>query len=507
MISQSLDAIVVGSGPNGLAAAITLAREGWAVRAYEAGETVGGGMRSGEIGDGLTYDLCSAIHPLGAGSPCFRQWPLEEHGLRWIHPPLCAAHPLDGGRAAVLERSLDATVERLEEARRGDGKAWRGMVAGLAESWETLAPDLLRPMLRLPRHPLALAGFGARALLSARTLARLALRGDTARALFAGLAAHTMLPFNRAATSAPALVLGAAAHAGGWPFPAGGTQSLADALAAYLRALGGEIITGHPVTDLGELPPARAVLCDLAPAPFLRLAGERLSSAYRRKLRRFRYGPGVFKLDLVLDGPVPWAAADCGRAGTVHVGGTLEEVAAGEAAVNRGEVVERPFVLVAQNSLFDASRTRPGRQVLWTYCHAPSGSDVDMTDAIERQVERFAPGFRDRIVERRRTTAQGMEAYNPNYVGGDVGAGAGTLRQVLARPVLHPTPYRTPVPGLYLCSASTPPGGGVHGMCGYHAARAVLADHPKVRNGEGAGGGLSPGTSEAALGRSEPTRG
>lgn len=475
-MGESLDAVVVGSGPNGLAAAIELAQQGWRVRVYEARETAGGGMRSGEMEEGVVFDRCSAVHPLAAGSPCFRRWPLEEHGLRWVHPPLAAAHPLDGGRAAVLHRSLDETVSRLEDDTPGDGKAWRRMVGTLSARWEELAPDLLRPPLRPPRHPLALAAFGARALLPARLLARWSFEGEAARGLFAGLAGHSMLPLERAGTSAIGLVLGAAAHAGGWPFPAGGAQRLAEALASYLRSLGGEIVTGHHVSSLDELPPARAVLCDLAPSPFLRLAGERLPQRYRRKLSRFRYGPGVFKLDLLLDGPVPWAAPACAEAGTVHLGGTLEEIAACEATVNRGRAPERPYVLVAQNSLFDPERTRPGRHVLWAYCHAPSGSDLDLGDAIEAQVERFAPGFRARILERRRTTAREMEVYNPNYVGGDIGAGATSLRQILARPTLSPSPYRTPVRGLYLCSASTPPGGGVHGMCGHHAARTVLKD-------------------------------
>lgn len=489
-MTDSLDAIVVGSGPNGLAAAIVLARQGWRVRVVEARETVGGGVRSGELTEpGLVHDLCSAVHPLAVGSPCFREWPLEDFGLRWIHPPIPAAHALDGGRAAVLGRSLDETAERLEADHRGDGKAWRRLLGPLVRRWDDLAPEILRPMLRLPRHPLTLARFGLPALLSARSLANRSFRGEAARGLFAGMAGHSMLPFSAAATSAPALVLSALGHAVGWPFPAGGAQRLADALAGYLRSLGGEVITGQEVRDLRELPPARAVLCDLAPAPFLRLAGDRLPPRYRRKLERFRYAPGVFKLDLALDGPVPWEAEECHQAGTVHLGGSFEELAASEAAVNRGQVAARPFVLVTQASLFDPSRIhprhvdsqrlRPARQVLWTYCHAPSGSDLDLTEAIESQIERFAPGFRDRIVARHKTTARGMEAYNPNYVGGDVGAGAQTLAQVIARPVLSPTPYRTPVPSLYLCSASTAPGGGVHGMCGYHAAQAVLADLPE----------------------------
>jgi phytoene dehydrogenase-like protein len=349
-------------------------------------------------------------------------------------------------------------------------------VGRLVDGWDDLIPELLRPLLRLPRHPFRLAAFGADALLPARRLAESRFAGEAARALFAGLAGHAVLPLERWGTSAPALLLAAAGHAVGWPSPAGGAQRLADALASYLVSLGGEIETGSPVRDLAALPPARAVLCDLAPRPFLALAGDRLPARYRRALERFRYASGIFKLDLLLDGPVPWAAAACRRAGTVHVGGTLAEIAAGEAAAARGERPRRPFVLVAQTSLFDPSRAPAGRQVLWAYCHAPAGGDADLGEEVEAQIERFAPGFRDLVVARHRTTAAGLEAYNPNYVGGDVGAGAQDLRQVLARPVARPTPYRTPVEGLYLCSASTPPGGGVHGMCGFHAARAALAD-------------------------------
>ena len=474
-VTPSLDAVVVGSGPNGLAAATELARHGLAVRVFEARATVGGGVRSAELTlPGFVHDVCSAIHPLAAGSPCFTEWPLAEHGLEWVHPGAPLAHPLDGGRAVVQERSLAATAARLEG---GDGRAWRRLIGPLAERWEALSAEVLRPLLRLPRHPLTLARFGLPALLPAATLARLAFDGEAARALFAGIAAHGMQPLEKAATSAVALVLGAAAHAGGWPLPRGGSQSLAEALASYLRSLGGEIEPGRPVADLAELPPARAVLCDLSPRPFLALAGGRLPEAYRRRLEEFRYGPAAFKLDLALDGPIPWAAEECARAGTVHVGGGLEEIAAGEAAVGRGEVPESPFVLLAQQSLFDGSRAPQGRHTVWAYCHVPNGSGADMTEAIERQIERFAPGFRDRILARRATAPAAFEEYNPNYVGGDINGGAQDLGQILARPLAVPVPYRTPIDGVYLCSASTPPGGGVHGMCGFHAARAVVADH------------------------------
>ena len=473
MPAPPLDAVVVGSGPNGLAAAIELARRGLAVKVLEARATVGGGVRSAELTlPGFVHDVCSAIHPLAAGSPCFREWPLADHGLAWVHPGAPLAHPLDGGRAVVLERSLAATAAGLG----GDGRAWRRLVGPLAERWEALAAEVLRPVLRLPRHPLTLARFGLPALLPAATLARRAFAGDGARALLAGIAAHGMQPLDRMATSAVALVLAAAGHAGGWPLPRGGSQGLADALASYLRSLGGEIETGRPVRDLAALPRSRAVVCDLAPRPFLALAGDRLPEAYRRRLEGFRYGPAAFKLDLALDGPIPWAAEDCARAGTVHLGGGLEEIAAGESAVARGEISESPFVLLAQQSLFDDGRAPGGRHTVWAYCHVPNGSTADMTDAIERQIERFAPGFRDRILARRATSPAAFEEYNPNYVGGDINGGAQDLYQILARPIALPVPYRTPAEGLYLCSASTPPGGGVHGMCGFHAARAVIAD-------------------------------
>jgi len=473
-VVPSLDAVVVGSGPNGLAAAIELARHGLAVKVFEARATAGGGVRSAELTlPGFVHDVCSAIHPLAAGSPCFAEWPLADHGLEWVHPGAPVAHPLDGGRAVVLERSLAATATGLGAS---DGRAWRRLVGPLAERWEALSVEVLRPVLRLPRHPLTLARFGLPALLPAATLARRAFDGEAARALFAGIAAHGMQPLDRVATSAVALVLTAAAHAGGWPLPRGGSQSLADALASYFRSLGGEIETGRPVADVAELPRSRAVVCDLSPRPFLALAGGRLPEAYRRRLEGYRYGPAAFKLDLALDGPIPWAAEDCLRAGTVHLSGGLEEIAAGEAAVGRGEVPASPFVLLAQQSLFDRTRAPEGKHTVWAYCHVPNGSRADMTEPIERQIERFAPGFRDRILARQATPPAAFEEYNPNYVGGDINGGAQNLYQILARPIAVPVPYRTPIDGLYLCSASTPPGGGVHGMCGLHAARAVVAD-------------------------------
>lgn len=469
------DAVVVGAGPNGLAAAVELARHGVAVRVIEAADTVGGGCRTAELTlPGFRHDVCSALHPLAVGSPALASWPLQEHGLRWQHPEVVLAHPLDGveGGAAALHRSPRSTAATLGT----DGVAWRHLVEPLAERWAGLAHDVLRPLLRPPRHPGALLRFGPRALLPATALAESRFGRPPARALVAGLAAHSVLPLSRPGTSAVALLLAAAGHAVGWPAPRGGAQALADALVSYLRSLGGEVETGRRVAALHELPPARAVLFDLAPRPFLEICGSHLPGRYRRRLQRFRHGPGVFKLDLALDGPVPWRAPAARRAGTVHVGGTLEEISAAEAAVWHGRMPERPFVLVAQQSLFDPRRAPAGKHTLWAYCHVPPGFDGDATAAVEAQIERQAPGFRDLVLARHALRPADLERYNPNYVGGDITAGVQDLAQTVARPVLSPTPYRTPVRGLYLCSASTPPGGGVHGMCGVHAARAALGD-------------------------------
>jgi phytoene dehydrogenase-like protein len=464
------EAIVVGAGPNGLAAAVTLARAGRAVRLLEAGPTVGGGMRTAQLTlPGFRHDVCSAIHPMAAGSPFFAGLPLAEHGLAWIHPVAPLAHPLDGGTAAMLERSFEATGATLGP----DAGAWRALMEPLARAWPGLVGDLLAP-LHLPRHPVALAGFGLQALRSARRLAEARFAGEPARALFAGIAAHSMLPLEAPLSAAVGLVLGAAGHAVGWPLPRGGSQSIADALASLLRSLGGEIVTGAPVTTLEDLPTARALLLDVTPRQLLRLGGHRLSPRYRCSLARYRYGVGVFKIDLALDGPIPWVAAACARAGTVHLGGTLAEIAAAEAAVARGEHPERPFVLLAQQSLFDDSRAPAGKHTVWAYCHVPHGSTVDMAERIERQIERFAPGFRERILARHVLSPAALEAYNANYIGGDINGGVQDLRQLFTRPTARLVPYATPARGLYLCSASTPPGGGVHGMCGHHAARVAL---------------------------------
>ncbi len=465
------DAVVVGAGPNGLAGGTVLAQAGLSVRVLEAAANVGGGARSAELTlPGFVHDVCSAIHPLGVASPFFRTLPLVQHGLEWIEPPAALAHPFDDGSAVVLERSSDAAVSGLGE----DEARWRRLFAPLARDAEPLLEDVLAP-LHLPAHPLLLARFGARAALPATALARLSFEGVKARGAFAGLAAHSMLRLERPPSAAFGLILGLLAHSVGWPLPRGGSQRLADALAAYLRSLGGEIETGQRVESLTELGDTRPVLLDVTPRGLLALAGDRLPARYRRALERYRYGPGVFKLDWALDGPIPWRAEECARAATVHLGATLEEIAASEAAPFRGEVAERPYVLLAQQSLFDSTRAPAGRHTAWAYCHVPNGSTVDMTERIEAQVERFAPGFRDRILARSALGPADLERHNENYVGGDINGGAATLSQLFTRPVARVSPYTTPLPGVYLCSASTPPGGGVHGMCGYHAARAALS--------------------------------
>ena len=465
------DAVVVGAGPNGLAAAVVLARAGLQVLLVEAGATIGGGTRSAELTvPGFVHDVCSAIHPTALASPLFGHLPLAQHGLAWVHPQAPLAHPFDDGGAALLERSIDATGDTLD---RGDAVAWRSLMAPLVATAPALHEALLGP-LRLPRHPLALARFGMLALRSARGLAAARFAGGRARALFAGLAAHSFLPLERAGTSAFGLVLGLEAHALGWPCARGGSQSIADALGGYFLSLGGEIETGRRVEHLADLPAARAVIFDLTPVQLLHVAGDQLPARYARRLARYRYGPGAFKMDWALDGPIPWRSAECARAATVHVGGSIEEIAASEAAPWQGRHAEKPFVLVAQQSLFDATRAPAGNHTAWAYCHVPARSTVDMSQRIEAQIERFAPGFRDRVLARHVMGPAALEQYNQNYIGGDIVGGANDLDQVLARPIAALVPYATPNPRLYLCSSSTPPGGDVHGMCGARAAYAVL---------------------------------
>jgi phytoene dehydrogenase-like protein len=468
-----VDAVVVGAGPNGLSAAVALARAGRSVLVLEGAERVGGGAASAELTlPGFVHDVCSAIHPLGVASPFWSTLPLAEHGLEWVHPDAPVAHPLPDGSAVVLERSLDATAASLGI----DGPAWRRLIGSLLARWDALLPTFLAPLLRPPHHPIALARFGLRALWPATALARRVFDRERARALFGGLAAHAILDLHTPLTSTFGLVFGASAHAVGWPAARGGSQRISDALVSYLRALGGEVVTGHPVSALADLPPARVTLFDVTPRQIVAIAGDRLAPGYRRRLARYRYGPASFKVDYALDGPVPWKAAECGRAASVHVAGTLEDVAAAEAEVARGRHPVRPFLLCTQPSLFDASRAPAGRQTFWVYSHVPRGSDVDMTPAIEAQLEHFAPGFRDRVLARHVLTPAGIEAHDPNCVGGDIAGGSQAGLQLFARPMVSLHPYRVPIDGLaaFLCSSSTPPGAGVHGMCGWWAAQSAL---------------------------------
>lgn len=471
------DAIVVGSGPNGLAAAITLAQAGYSVLLREARQTIGGGMRTAPLTlPGYMHDVCSAFHPLGKGSPFFKTLPLEQYGLEWVEPTSAAAHPLDDGTAVLLQQSVEETSEGLGK----DAKAYRRLMEPLVRKWDKLAAEFLGPLRIPPRYPFAMARFGIMALMSANTLARLLFQGDRARALFAGLGAHSIMSLKRSPSAAFGLMLGIMAHVVGWPLPRGGSQQLANALGSYFQSLGGEIVTSAPVSSLEELPAARAVLLDITPKQFIQLAGDKLPTGYRRQLERYRYGPAVFKIDLALDGPIPWRAQECLRAGTVHVGGSLEEITESEDLIWHGKHPERPFVMVGQQSLFDSTRAPQGKHTVWAYCHTPNGSTVNMAEVIENQIERFAPGFRDRIVGRSTRSPQELEEYNPNYVGGDINGGVQDLGQLFTRPTLSLTPYSTPIRSVYLCSSATPPGGGVHGMCGYFAAKTALKDLPRT---------------------------
>jgi phytoene dehydrogenase-like protein len=466
----SSDAVVVGSGPNGLAAAIELTRAGLSVVLLEGEDTIGGGVRSAELTlPGFIHDVCSAIYPLGIASPFFSSLPLADHGLEWIHPPAPLAHPLDDGSAVLLERSLVETGNHLGR----DSATYQELMRPLLGDWPKLAGEILAPP-HVPSHPLLLARFARHAIRSAEALARDRFAGPRARALLAGLAAHSFLPLDRPPSAAVGLVLCLLGHAVGWPIPRGGAGRLSGVLASHLQSLGGRIETAAPVRSLDQLPQTRAILLDVTPRQLLQIAGDRLGARYCKRLQHYRYGPGVFKIDWALSGPIPWRAADCARAGTVHLGGTLEEIAAAEKEVWRGRHPERPYVLLAQQSLFDTSRAPAGKHTGWAYCHVPNGSTADMTQAIEGQVERFAPGFRDLILARATRTAAEYQVYNPNFIGGDINGGVQDLAQIFGRPVLKSDPYATDLEGVYLCSSSTPPGGGVHGMCGYHAARSAL---------------------------------
>ena len=471
--SSVLDAIVVGGGPNGLAAALTLARAGRSVMVLEAAETVGGGARSdhNRTLPGFVHDVCSAIHPFGRTSPFFAGAGLEEHGLRWITPPAALGHPLDDGTAVMLEGGVDATAETLGP----DRDSYRRLLGPLVNGYDDLVGDILAPLHvpLSPRRAWRLGWFGLDALRSATAVAR-RFRGERARALFGGAAAHSILRLTEPVSAAAALTMLMTAHREGWPFPAGGAGEIPKAMAAALQAAGGSIQTGRIVTAMADLPPHRVALFDVTPRQLVAIAGDRLSGGYRRALDRYRYGSGVFKLDLAIQGSIPWQASELQRAGTIHLGGTFEEIAQSEADVAAGSHPERPFVLLAQPSLFDRSRAPEGKNTVWAYCHVPNGSKIDMSEPILRQVERFAPGFRERILASRVTTPAQLEAYNANNIGGDITGGRHDLGQTFTRPAGFINPYATSDRSIFLCSASTPPGGGVHGMSGFHAARAAL---------------------------------
>lgn len=468
---KDFDAVVVGSGPNGLAAAITLQRAGLSVLIVEAKDSIGGGLRAAEITlPGYVHDICAAIHPMAVSSPFFTSIPLHEHGLEFIMPQYAAAHPFVDGDAAILQHSLEATAESLGK----DSSSYLKVIKPLAEQFEALMQDILGP-LTIPRHPVLLASFGLNALKPAHILAN-KFHTKEARGLWGGMVAHSILPLTKIATSAIGLVLLSAGHTKGWPIPKGGSGSIAKALASYFTSLGGKIKTDFYVRSLDQLPSSHTVLFDLTPRQLLEIAGHKFSDLYKTQLKRYRYGMGVFKVDWALDSPIPFTSSACRQAGTVHIGNTFEEIAASEHDTWNGKHAAQPFVLLAQPSIFDSSRAPEGKHTAWGYCHVPHGSTVDMTDAIEKQIERFAPGFRDRILSRNRMNTAQLENYNSNYIGGDINGGAVTIGQLFTRPALRFSPYRTSAKGLYICSSSTPPGPGVHGMNGYHAARRALKD-------------------------------
>lgn len=461
---------VVGSGPNGLAAAIVLAQAGMQVEVFEAEEQPGGGARTMELTlPGFRHDFGSAVHPLAVGSPFFATLPLHEYGLEWIHPSAPVAHPLGDGTAVVLERDFRDVERELGM----DGPAWRHLMEPFAGGWDRIAPEILAPVPPVPLTPWLLARLGAISLTSANALAKRLFRGSRASALFAGLAAHSFLAFDEPLSATFGVLLGVAAHAVGWPIPRGGAQSITDALIDYFSSLGGTVVAGTPIISIGELAHCDVTMWDVSPQQLNAAAGQRLSRSFRDQLLRFRHGPGTFKVDYALSAPIPWRAAECSRAGTVHIGGTLEEIATSEYRVRHGHPAERPFVLLSQPTLFDKTRAPAGKHIAWAYCHVPNGSTFDMLERIEAQIERFAPGFRDCVLARSVMNPAGLQAKNANLIGGDIGGGAPTLTQFILRPTWRM--YATSAPDIYLCSASTPPGAGVHGMCGYNAARLALS--------------------------------
>lgn len=466
-----LDAIIIGSGPNGLAAAIKLAQEGLSVKVFEAAETVGGGTRTQELTlPGFHHDVCSAIHPMAVGSPFFKTLPLEQYGLEWIHPTYPLAHPLDNKPAAILHSSIDDTAAELKE----DGAAYQSLFGAFVKRWDDLAPELLSPLNSFPAHPLLLAKFGLKALQPAESLANRQFETERAKALFAGLAAHSILPLDQISTAAIGLVLGTIGHKIGWPMPKGGSHKITKALAEYFKSLGGEVETGAEIKTLRELPQSKVILFGNTPKQILGIAGKTLPDSYAKKLRSFKYGAGVFKIDIALDGPIPWRDERCGDAGTVHLGGTMKEIARSEQQISKGNHPDKPYVLLTQQSMFDESRAPAGKHTVWAYCHVPNGSTQDMTEPLLRQIERFAPGFRDQMLDYHTMNTRAMEKYNANYIGGDINGGSQDITQLFTRPVGLLDPYHIPGTSMFICSSSTPPGGGVHGMCGYHAAESAL---------------------------------
>jgi phytoene dehydrogenase-like protein len=467
---MSYDVVVIGTGPNGLSAAIEIARAGLTVCIFEANEKIGGGVRTEQLTlPGFFHDVCSAIHPMAILSPFFQKLHLKQWGLQWIFSPAAVAHPLPNGSAPILYKDINRTLENLGN----DGDKWRKLFEPFTRTPFAFFSEILRP-IRIPRKPLLMARFGQLALQSCVNLIEQNFSHQEARALFAGCAGHSFLALDARGSASFGLALSIAGHAVGWPLPLGGSQRIADALAGCLQSLGGEIKTGHKVTSMRDLPQARCYMFDVTPRQLLKIAEENLPSRYRNKLSKFRYGPGVFKMDWALSDPIPWKNQDCLQAATVHVGGTMEEIAVAEAEVWQNKHPENPFVLLAQQSLFDATRAPAGKHTAWAYCHVPNGSNVDMAERIERQIERFAPGFRDIILGRHTMSTMQMEAHNANFVGGDIVGGANHLSQFLARPILKWNPYATSNPKIFICSSSTPPGGGVHGMSGYLAARTAL---------------------------------
>ncbi|WP_245672968.1 phytoene desaturase family protein [Aldersonia kunmingensis] len=469
-MSDTLDAVVVGSGPNGLSAAVTLAQAGLRVTVLERADEIGGGTRTAELTvPGLKHDICSAVHPFGVASPFLSSLPLEEFGLRWRYADIDLAHPLDDGTAGLLSRSIDETADGLGP----DAKRWRRMFGPLLRNFDNLAADALGPLLRVPSHPLEMAKLGALSVLPATITAR-AFKTEAARALFVGCAAHSFRPLGSLMSSALGTMHVVSAHSGGWPAAEGGSAAITRALAGLLESLGGTIVTGCEVKSAGDLPSARVTLFDIGPRAIAEIIGDRMPARRVRGYRRYRYGPAAYKVDLAVREGIPWTAPDVGRAGTVHIGGSMADLAAAESQVNRGIMPERPFLLVGQQYVADPGRSVGDVHPIWVYAHVPSGYTGDATPAILAQIERFAPGFTDRIVAQQVMTPADFEAYNPNYVGGDIISGQNSLRQLVSRPVFAPDAYATGVPGMFVCSAATPPGAGTHGMCGHHAANSAL---------------------------------